>query len=486
MTAPPPRDVSVDDLLGTPVIPPGFLTRWCDAMAKGSESPPEAFLATGLAVMSAVLGPSMQIQWGDTHEERCNLWLLSAGRSALGRKTSGMSSLRAAYRWAAVEMGDQLRWYTALRLSDAALAADLDVVGPDTRTAQEEENQRVKDQNRRNKEEAKKKKVDFTEEQPAEIPPQVRSTPVSWVVSLNELTNVWGDNLSDYQRNAQQFMLSLFDGRLSSSTRATSVPDQETFVTCLGNIPVSELRDRTTGQMLRSGFVGRWLIIPSPAPVAPMAMPVLSADKTHIRDVRSDIEAMAAFGAQERLIFVNNLWQPGTPAYDARKEWYDERWLKLRDDQTEEGAAEGELWGRLQATAVKIASLLAVSRALDTGIDPCSCTVEVEDVRWAHDLVDASAKYLLGVVAEGGGGAVTTIGKIENRVMNRLRKLGAVSRDQAVYATDVIDSVKGREGRDAARAALDGLFRSEFIELAEVDPSGNGKRPKTLVWMGAK
>jgi hypothetical protein len=130
MSAPPPREVRVDDLLGTPTIPSGFLTRWCDAMATGSESPPEAFLATGLAVLSGVVGPRMQIRWGDTHQERCNLWLLSAGRSALGRKTSGMSSLRAAHRWAAAEMGDHLRWYTALRLSDAALAADLDVVGP--------------------------------------------------------------------------------------------------------------------------------------------------------------------------------------------------------------------------------------------------------------------------------------------------------------------------------------------------------------------
>ena len=482
----PPDDVRVDDLLGTPTIPPGFLERWCKAMATGSESPPEAFLATGLAVLSSTLGPRMQIHWGDTHQERCNLWLLSAGRSALGRKTSGMSSLRAAYRWSAAKMGDQLRWYTALRLSDAALANDLDVVGPDTRAMQDVENKRVKDANTEARAKAKKDGNEFVEEQPAEMPPQVRPTPVSWVVSLNELTNIWGDHLSDYQRNAQQFMLSLFDGRLSSSTRATSVIDQETFVTCLGNIPVAELRDRTTGQMLRSGFVGRWLIIPSPAPVTPMSLPMLSDDRSHMDDIRRDVEELADFGAGQRALFVNRLWRPGTEAYVARHEWYVSRWEKLRDDQTEDGAAEGELWGRLQATAIKVASLLAVARAVDHGMSLETCEVSIDDVRWAHDLVDASAKYLLGVVAEGGGAAVTTTGKIENRVMNRLRKLSATTQESAVYVTDVIDAVKGREGRDAARAALDGLFRSEFIELAEVESKVNGKRPKTLVWMGAK
>jgi hypothetical protein len=482
MSAPPPNDVRVDDLLGTPTIPPGFLTRWCDAMATGSESPPEAFLATGLAVLSGVLGPRMQIHWGDTHQERCNLWLLSAGRSALGRKTSGMSSLRSAYRWASAAMGDQLRWYTALRLSDAALAADLDVVGPDTRAAQDEENKRAKQETV----EARREDKSAAEVEPADIPPQIRPVPVSWIVSLNELTNVWGDHLSDYQRNAQQFMLSLFDGRLSSSTRATSVPDQETFVTCLGNIPVSELRDRTTGQMLRSGFVGRWLIIPSPAPVAPMAMPMLSTDRSHIDAIRRDVEDMAACGAYTRPIFVNNMWRKGTKAYEVREAWYSERWHKLRDDQTEDGASEGELWGRLQATAVKVASLLAVARACDLGMEPDACEVEESDVVWAHDLVDASAKYLLGVVAEGGGAAVTTMGKIENRVMNRLRRVGATSKDSAIYVSDVIDSVKGRDGRDAARMALDGLFRSEFVEMAEVAPGGDGKRSRTLVWMAQK
>jgi hypothetical protein len=310
--------------------------------------------------------------------------------------------------------------------------------------------------------------------------------PVSWIVSLNELTNVWGDHLSDYQRNAQQFMLSLFDGRLSSSTRATSVPDQETFVTCLGNIPVSELRDRTTGQMLRSGFVGRWLIIPSPPPVAPMAMPTLSDDRSHIDAIRRDVEDMAACGKEQRPLFVNNMWRKGTTAYEVREAWYSERWHKLRDDQTEDGAAEGELWGRLQATAVKIASLLAVARACDMGQDPTACEVEEDDVVWAHDLVDASARYLLGVVADGGGAAVTTMGKIENRVMNRLRRVGAQSVESAVYVSDVIDSVKGRDGRDAARMALDGLFRSEFVEMSEVAPGGDGKRSRTLVWMAQK
>ncbi|PND64671.1 hypothetical protein, partial [Escherichia coli] len=69
------------------------------------------------------------------------LWILNVGRSAIARKTTGMSAARWAIGVAARTLGDQVRWYSAKRLSDAQLVVDLDVVGADTRRAQEEEDQ---------------------------------------------------------------------------------------------------------------------------------------------------------------------------------------------------------------------------------------------------------------------------------------------------------------------------------------------------------
>ena len=436
--------------LTPPPIPGGLLDRWCRIMSDGSESPPGAFLPSGLALLSATVGPRMTLTWGNAHTERMNLWVLNVGMSALDRKTSGLSGLRAAIKWT-LEAGDDLiRLHNVHRISDAGLVTHLDIVTKDTEKA---------------------RKTD------ADHPEVHRPVPLSWVCLFNEVASVWKDDPRGWEAEAQRSLLSIYDGQLSSTTKATNVPTQDCFVTAVGNIPPGVLKEQTTLQMLASGFVGRWLIIPTPPPETIVSFPPAPHGHDPLNPPRVDVSRRMRLGRKDVCVNVNGLWTK--EAIDYRHAWYKAHYdtARRRGDDDPLRRAASELFGRLQATAIKVATLLAVSRSVEDLDGLGDVRVEVEDARWAQDVIDRSIHYMIGSLNDSGAVARTVAGKVEGRILRWLEKQEAVGPDRSVTVSRVADMAKGGDvSRLDISRALDTLVN---VGAVRVESDGRGRR----VWL---
>lgn len=449
-------------------IPDGFLSTWCEILAEGTEMPPEAYLTSGLVCVSTIIGPRMRLRWSHTHTELCNLWIVNVGRSALARKTSGMSAAKWAMRIAEGVVGDQARWYGIQRFSDAQIARDLDVVGPDTKAARELAAKEAKEAG----------------EDPEHVPAVRRKVPVGWLMSLNEISSLWGDNLRDYQQAAQQFLLDVYDGNLSSNTTATFVPSQETFVSAIGNIPPSELSDRTTLAMLRSGFAGRWIVMPTPAPVRPIHIPRLGSRETLDR-LANLVVALAELAEQVSEVDVFRvMWPEGSEADKCRENWYGSAWARLKDSDAmiPEEQARGELFGRLQSTSVKLSSIVAVTRAVGSVSTINDVVVSGEDCHYGQRLVDDSLSYLMQIVEDSGAASSTPVGKMEGRVLRFLERRNAVSETSAVSLAQVSDGCKGKTDRETVRRAVESLASAGKVGCSSPGALSTGVR-NVHVWV---
>jgi hypothetical protein len=450
-------------------IPEGLLAEWCATMAHGTEMPPEAYLATGLVTAATLVGPRMFIRWAPTRRERCNLWVLNVGRSAIARKTTGMSAARWAIKVAREQLGDGVRWYSPKRLSDAQLAVDLDVLTPDAEAAQEAENRQAKLEKR----------------EPATIEPIPRGTPVAWLMALNELAPLWGEGLRDWQTATAALLLDLFDGELASNTRASYVPAQETFVCALGNMPPAELEARTTLGLLTSGFAGRWVLLPSPGPVCriPFPRPNGSDPLAHLAE---RVRHVAGLAASCPGVDVERMWPKGGEADTARSTWYD-AWhdlLLAADPSDREVAARADLFNRLQATALKLATIVAVTRQAEHVRFLADVRVEAFDAVWAHEVVDESIRTLMGAVRTGGGGAATPYGRAEARLLASLERAAARDEASALTIRDLTRSAKGSDSHADMVRALENLEAAGHVEIADRAPEGRG-RPGRVVWIAA-
>lgn len=452
--------------LAPPPIPEGFLSRWCDTLSESSESPPGAFLPTGLALLSAIAGPRLVMRWSPTHEERMNLWILNVGMSALARKTSGLSGLRAAVKW--IKDDDDLVRLTSMgRLSDAGLVSTLDVVTSDTaRAAKDAEDFPTGPKNK-----------------DAERPEVHRDVPLSWITVFNEVSPIWMEDGPGWAMSAQQVMLAVYDGQLSSTTKATHVPSQECFVTAIGNIPPGVLREQTTLGMLSSGFVGRWLVVPTPNPTQIISFPMPNGTDP-LNRLRGEIEDLHALAKLGQRYEVNHLWT--ADAKYLREEWYTAHVKAFTGSSPDDAiaVAGSELFGRLQATAIKVATLLAVGRMSDRLGSLADLRVTVDDVAWANQVIDASIDYVTATLRESGAESSSPGGKTEGRILRYLERVGATSRDSARVMRDVSNAAKGGKvsHRDVV-AAVDALYAGEQIHIEEVgntrQSAGNARR----VWL---
>lgn len=446
--------------LAPPPIPEGFLSRWCTTLAEGSESPPGAFLPTGLGALSAIAGPRLVMRWGVAHEERMNLWILNVGMSALARKTSGLSGLDRAVRWARADGLDLIRMMRVARISDAGLVSSLDVVSDDTAKA------------------AKAAGDDFPKgPTSAEPEPIVRPVPLSWLAVFNEVSPIWMEDGPGWAMDAQRALLAIYDGQLSSTTRATAVPSQECFVTAIGNIPPGVLREQTTLGMLSSGFVGRWLVVPTPAPTEIVSFPMPNGSDP-LNRLRGEVGELANMAARDVRHIVNDLWAPD--ALELRDDWYSGHRATLEDLSPDDpiAVAGAELFGRLQATAVKVATLLAVGRMGDRIDGLHRLRVNSDDVHWASAVIDASIDYVTELLREGGAESSSAAGKTEGRILRFLEKAGAWSEVGAKAVKEVANATKGGPiSRSDVVKAVDGLIASGHLDHIRV---GQGKR----VWLG--
>lgn len=452
--------------LTPPPIPHGFLERWCTTLSEDSESPPGAFLPTGLALLSAIAGPRLVMRWSVAHEERMNLWVLNVGMSAAGRKTSGLAGLKTAVKWLQDDGADLVRLHTVSRLSDAGLVSALDVVTEDTAKAAADADEYPTGQKQKDK---------------LDVKPVHRAVPLSWVTVFNEVSPVWMEDGPGWAMDAQRLMLQVYDGHLSSTTKATQVPSQDCFVTAIGNIPPGVLREQTTLGMLASGFVGRWLVVPTPAPTEIVSFPMPNGTDPMAR-LRGEVEHLRALAKGAPRHVVNHLWTEDAKAL--RQEWYANHTAESRSGGPDDpyAVAAAELFGRLQATAVKVATLIAVARMGHEIQTLADLRVNSDDVHWASTVIDSSIAYITETLRDAGAESSSAGGKVEGRVIRYLERTGASSATSALTLTQLTDATKGGSvSRGDIVRAVDALNQSGHIHVGEGGTSAVSRR----VWLRA-
>lgn len=449
-----------DDLIP---IPAGFLREWCDAHSKGTEQTPEAFLASGLALMSAVCGPRMILRWSMTSRERANLWIMVAARSALGGKTTAGNALTWGMRRAAKSMGhDQVRRMPIDRFSDADLVHELDVLGQDRRKAEAAEKRMAKAEGRDPRDDIETKE---------------RKPPVGFVLVVNELAQLWGGDIPKHHDQARVTLLSVYDGMVSSNTRATKVEPQDCFVSAIGNIPLSELERRTEISTLRSGFAGRWFMLPLPDPVRHIATPRLSGDDG-LMAIEDNVDRLCelAKGSPDEVEVIASMLPQGSDADICRNTWYEEaRERFMREVSADElDQAAQELFQRLQSTALKLAAYSAISRQFKKAHALQAVTITKADILWGQVIVDRSREALVTAVRP-------SIGTMEDKILAALRNgLDATSREKACSVRELRRKVaRGIKSHEFMRVC------SALQEMGEVglEDAPTAGRPKAVIWV---
>lgn len=419
--------------LVVPTITEGFLERWCETMSFGTESHEASHIGTGLAMLSATVGPRMGLMFGPMRIERLNLFILTVGQSALSRKTTGLSGLRQMVNYARSDGSDLVRAINVSRMSDAGIIDALDVVTQDT----EAEVARLKKNAKRG---ATIPDVDEVH----------RPVPLAWVAMFNEISALWDTDPSGWVVNAQKALLNIYDGSLESVTKGTRVPQQECFVVAIGNITPRVLSEQTSLQMIHTGFVGRFLVVPSPPPEKPISIPMWNDAAKHLMDVtRSDVDSLMdlAKDAGETPIAFNNGSQSlySKDAAKWREEWYSRHWKTYVESSADDAlsVAAAEVWGRFQTTHLKVATLAAVGRQLDSIGSLQEVRVEAEDMEWGASIIENASGYLIDSLRDAGADSDLPMGKVEQRVLRYLEKRQAHDETTAISIAEVCKGVKG-------------------------------------------
>jgi len=454
---------------GSMVIPGGFLHDWCSANASGGEHPAGAYLGTGLVMMSTVLAPLLRVYWSPTHEEMANLWVVGTGDSGAGKTTIG-SSLGYGMECAQTVIGDQVRSLSISRVSAASLVADLDVLGPMIEQAERAERAKAKEEGR------DPEPVIVDEPEPT----------VSHVLRLNELGMLWGASPSDrtgsqgWVEEARQVLLSLFDGKLSSHTRATKVIDQRCCVSAVGNIPTSELRDRTTLQTISSGFAGRWAILPVPGRDKLVATPQRNGKDPRLVVAGAVAQVCNLFRDSEP-VYLNE--KMDDEALETRQEWYERGLGALAGALDEQGLAHESLFQRMQSTALKLSAYCQISRDLgrpakERLFDLAELKIDRLSVQWGQVIIDQAIQRMHDMATSNSPSRGRVDSSDEERVYEWLVGRGHVDEDSQVTQRELKKSLFTAKSM-SSRGLTDGHVQTMLKNMAAMGtivatPGGRG------------
>ena len=393
-----------------------------------SEAHERGYLAAGLAVLSTLVGPKVQVRWNPTHSERCHIWVMQIGQSALSHRSTIQSAMKDALKTAGA-FGAEYRYEPLMRTSDAGLAALLD-------------------QSR-------------TDEDGEVVVPDI---PVGTLVPMGELAPLLGGGGrgSTYVEAARLMLLQIYDGILRSDTKQTKVPMQQTSATLVGNIVEDQFADVVgDSMMVNNGFVARWVPIVVPVSDKRFSQPMTNGAVVGRSQVIT--RHMSQLGKLVRGIsVVDNIWENATTdAHDLRATWYADT---HPDDRDWSGVAEhhrgalATVWGRWQATSIKLAALHAVSRQLHDVDDLGAVVIDTVDVTWGIAMIEMAGATLTARLPE--YQAQSTRGRVEEGVLRYLGKKG-----EPVKLNRITDGLKsGKAGSEVTRSDV----REAITALAQV------------------
>ena len=456
----PPPQASARAAAAVPAVDPStlvpepgtFLGDFARLSAQGQEAHPVAYLGAGLALLSAALAPHLLMEWTNRSHTLNHLWLMLVGHSAQSHRTTVKAAVTHALRVLGTYSGDIPVLDIDRKATDAGLVTRLD------------------------------RSMSITEDD-GSTTLQVPSAPESTVLVWNELKPLLdGDGPQD--DNVRDLLLNVYDGSFGSTTLKTPVPTQPCCVTILGNITVSSFREvvaRT--EMIESGFVGRWLPIEVPVSGALVSMPSLHGEQdsdTLERHIAALAELRRLCDGREP-VRVRGLFTDGYLA--ERDRWYHaehpdagSRWSSAPEHHRR---ALAPIFGRWQATQVRLAVLHAVSRQLGglpgRGGLP-ALRVDTEDAVWAQAVLGAAMDALQRHLPEVAGKGVS---RVEDMVLAELRTARI-----PLKRSDLNERVRNTDrdvSAEMVKRACASLLAAELVDTGTWQRPGSAGRPATMI-----
>lgn len=386
----------------TPLIPPdGLLRDWVDLYAPMSESPEEMHLAAALALLSAAIGWRAWISWGESREP-VTLNVVLTGTSATARKTTTANTAR---KIAELAVNGDTPAFTVRDIGHTSDAGLLELVAP-----------RDQDQAR-----------DWEREPPPGL-----------LLIWDEIGNVLGRpgdvKGGDWLGRLRTVVMQLTGGRQSGMqlARAKHHPGR-CAVSVLGTMTRAELEERMTTNLITDGFIGRLVLVPYGGRPRYLPQPPVwtSIDLDRRERIVNQIK-----GIVDGDLYGEAFTRFTRQATDLRADWYVTTARRLDDaaaDGQEHAGAVQAAFGRLQAVAVKLAVIHAISRHPTDAPHP-DLKITETDVKWGQWF----AEYTLGEIDRLATQAQLAPGdKYQERVVDYLRSVGGgpVTRKQLMDAT---------------------------------------------------
>jgi hypothetical protein len=401
----------------------GIIRDWIDLYGPLSEAPDEAHLGAAVATLSATVGWRAHVQWSE-NAEPATLNVVLEGPSAQARKTTTAETAHTLAREALQDVPEDERRLRVRSIGHTSDRGLLELVAPPT----------------------------------PEIAAEWEATPPPGVLLVwDEFGNVLGrpgdPKSADWLGKVRTTLMSMTNGRHGGmQTGASKAPPSRCAVSVLATMTRHELLDRVSSGLLRDGFMGRFVLIPHPG--RSRLLPIPPRWTPEMIERRQEIVTWLRRLAQAEEV-IGDVFKRMTPAaIKAREQWYREWVEKLDRDARGGSEIAGDAavaFARLQTTAVKVATILAVSEWTP---DRRLSDIEIDErhVEYGQELALLALREVVDLARAGGqqpadvfANKVATLlekhGKTPMRqVLNGVRPPSGLSRDQCRAI------VRGRHG----------------------------------------
>lgn len=357
-----------------PIPERGLIREVVDLLGPRSMVPDETIALSMLVMMSAVAGWNRYIKWGESPEPAI-LFAVIVGKSASGKKTTGMRSVQQLWEDAGVDIGLTAQHTSGRALVEAAIGGiDIFMVKPKKvpEGATPEEELQIESDN-----------MDLETKQREKL-----NNPPAIVLLWDEfgtMLNVSGR----WQEDTRVQLLQMYNGKHSgirtSGRDKVNVPGGKTSMALLGTMTMDDLcRSLNMGQA-SDGLLGRILFSPPGEDKPPMPFPP-GEDQTYLDARYEVVQKIAAFAQRV-----------STRAYSAYDGWTEDarslyaEWYSAEYQRTKELPLEAALFARGQTIAVKMAALLAAAEDTGWEQDASGITIiEAHHVGQAIAILEAS------------------------------------------------------------------------------------------------
>lgn len=381
------------------VIPrSGWIRRFVDTYSGLFETPDEALAGVAYTVLSAAVGWRSYLQWPD-YSEPLTLFTVLVGGSATAHKTSVLRigerlAADANTEWRSYVGADEttpdlIRVVPGGHVSQAGL---LDIVAP-----------RDDDQAR-----------EWND--PLNSPPGI-------LISWDEIADLVIDTgkQANFLRDTRQMLLRMYGGwQPGSKTRSGYVPGSRCAVSLIGTITTEDWVENLSKHTVTGGMMGRILAIPMGAPrnYVPLPQPVDPVQR------RKLVDWIVALGATPY-----RTWGPVTLDPEAQSLWTDwylahkQRIASMEQEDPARASAEGAIFGRYQATALKFAGIQAISH-WEPGTGPPTAMVNTSTLETVCRYIDIAIDQASGVATSA---VETEDDRFTRRVTAALQKHGRLT-----------------------------------------------------------